>query len=40
MGKKDYCLGCRRTLDEITGWSKMTDEQRSAVLAQAAARKT
>ena len=33
-GDKRYCLGCRRTLDEITNWGSMTDEQQAAVLAQ------
>lgn len=33
-----YCLGCRRTLDEIAGWGQMTDEARRAVLAQLAQR--
>ncbi|MFY0619165.1 DUF1289 domain-containing protein [Shimia sp.] len=26
------CTGCLRTIDEITGWSKMTPEQRSAIM--------
>ena len=26
------CLGCRRTLDEIARWSRMTDTERRAVL--------
>lgn len=28
----EYCLGCNRTLDEIRNWSKMTVEQKLAVL--------
>ena len=27
-----YCLGCRRTLEEIAAWGSMTDEERQAVL--------
>ncbi|WP_417684431.1 DUF1289 domain-containing protein [Roseibium sp.] len=27
------CLGCYRTLDEIGGWSTMTDAQRNAVMS-------
>jgi predicted Fe-S protein YdhL (DUF1289 family) len=27
------CTGCRRTLDEITRWSRMTDEERVEVVA-------
>ena len=28
----EVCLGCRRTLHEITQWSLMTVEQKTAVL--------
>jgi hypothetical protein len=34
-----YCLGCRRTIDEIARWGELTDEERAAVLAQLAARR-
>lgn len=34
-----YCLGCQRTLDEITRWSQMNDSEREAVMRQLAARK-
>lgn len=27
------CVGCGRTLDEIAGWSAMTDADRAAVMA-------
>ena len=27
------CTGCYRTIDEITGWSRMTSEQRAAIMA-------
>ncbi|WP_204114714.1 DUF1289 domain-containing protein [Shimia biformata] len=27
------CTGCYRTIDEITRWSKMTDEERRVVMA-------
>jgi len=26
------CTGCNRTTDEISGWSKMTHEERSAIM--------
>ena len=29
-----YCIGCFRTLEEIKGWSQMTDAERAAVIAQ------
>jgi predicted Fe-S protein YdhL (DUF1289 family) len=28
-----YCLGCRRTLDEIARWWSMRDDEKRAVLA-------
>ena len=28
-----YCLGCKRTLDEIARWSGMTDEERAEVMS-------
>jgi len=33
-----YCLGCRRTLDEIARWGEMSDAERASVLAQLANR--
>ncbi len=32
------CTGCLRTLDEIAGWSRMTQEDRRAVIAELPAR--
>lgn len=32
------CVGCNRSLDEITGWSKMTSEARRAIMAELPAR--
>jgi uncharacterized protein len=29
----DICLGCQRTVEEITGWSRMDNPQRRVVLA-------
>lgn len=28
-----YCLGCKRTLDEIARWGEMTDAEQARVLA-------
>jgi len=28
------CIGCLRTIEEITGWGRMTPETREAVMAQ------
>lgn len=33
-----YCIGCRRTLEEIADWGAMTDDERRAVLARLEAR--
>lgn len=30
----DVCVGCKRTLDEIINWGKMTDDERAAIMAQ------
>lgn len=27
-----YCVGCRRTLDEIARWGEMSDEERARVI--------
>jgi uncharacterized protein len=30
----DLCLGCGRTLAEITAWTRMTDAERAQVMAE------
>jgi len=35
----DICLGCGRTLGEITGWSAASDEERRRILTAAAERR-
>jgi hypothetical protein len=37
--ERRYCAGCLRTIDEIAGWSDMTDAQRARVMANLAARR-
>ena len=32
-GQTGFCLGCRRTLAEIAGWSRLSDEERAAIMA-------
>ncbi len=32
-GATGYCLGCRRTLPEIAGWARLSDEERAAIMA-------
>ena len=33
LDEADTCTGCQRTLAEITGWSRMDNQQRRAVLS-------
>ncbi len=28
------CIGCSRSIEEITGWSRMTSEGRAAIMAE------
>jgi predicted Fe-S protein YdhL (DUF1289 family) len=37
-GPSGLCLGCFRTLQEIGGWSRLTDAQRAVVMAELPAR--
>ena len=32
------CVGCYRSIDEIAGWSRLTPEQRRAIMAELPAR--
>jgi predicted Fe-S protein YdhL (DUF1289 family) len=32
-GRTGFCLGCRRTLPEIAGWARLSDEERAAIMA-------
>jgi predicted Fe-S protein YdhL (DUF1289 family) len=34
-----YCLGCFRTLDEIAGWSSLSDDEQAAINLQLPLRK-
>ena len=38
-GDNRYCIGCKRTLGEISNWGSMSDAQQAAVLAQLPARR-
>ena len=39
LDDEDICLGCFRSIDEITGWSTASDYQRAEMLKQAANRR-
>lgn len=30
--KLEYCIGCKRTVQEITDWSKLSDKEKQQVL--------
>ncbi|MBS0480056.1 MAG: DUF1289 domain-containing protein [Proteobacteria bacterium] len=38
IGKDRLCEGCRRSIDEIARWSRMTPAERDAVMAELANR--
>lgn len=38
LDEDDVCTGCFRTANEITQWTRLTEDQRRKVNAQAAAR--
>ncbi len=35
LNEQDICLGCGRTLADITGWSKMAEADKQACVARA-----
>ena len=39
-GPTGLCLGCYRTLQEIGGWSALTDERRAEIMAELASRRS
>lgn len=38
-GRANACLGCGRTLQEIGVWTRLTDAERAAIMADLPARK-
>jgi predicted Fe-S protein YdhL (DUF1289 family) len=40
LDARNICVGCGRTIDEITQWSRMTEEQRRQVVDQASQRRS
>ena len=39
-GESGLCLGCQRTLPEIAGWAKLSEEARAEIMAGLPARKS
>lgn len=38
LDQRDICLGCHRSLQDILNWSGSSDDEKRAILKQAAAR--
>lgn len=38
LNDQDVCIGCGRTLADITGWTKMTEPEKAQCVARAAER--
>lgn len=39
-GASGFCLGCKRTLPEIARWSRYSDAERAAIMAELPRRET
>ena len=39
-GESGLCMGCYRKLSEVAGWSRLSDAERDAVLAELPARRS
>lgn len=38
LDESDLCIGCQRSVDEISRWGQMTNDERQEVLRKVAAR--
>lgn len=38
-GESGLCLGCHRTLAEVAGWTRFTDDERAAIIGSLPARR-
>ena len=39
-GESGLCLGCYRTLQEVAGWQKLGEDQRTAIMAELPSRRS
>ncbi|MFN3522122.1 MAG: DUF1289 domain-containing protein [Phenylobacterium sp.] len=39
-GESGLCMGCYRALPEVAGWSRLTDAEREAILAELPSRRS
>lgn len=39
-GESGLCMGCYRALTEVAGWSKLTEAQRDAIMAELPSRRS
>ena len=38
--KSGYCIGCNRTIEEITNWSILSDQQKKKILTKVKSKNT
>jgi len=39
-GETGLCMGCYRQLSEVAGWSRLSDDERAAIMAELPARRS
>jgi predicted Fe-S protein YdhL (DUF1289 family) len=39
-GESGLCLGCYRQLSEVAGWSRLSDDERAAIMAELPSRRS
>ncbi|MGA0599684.1 DUF1289 domain-containing protein [Caulobacter sp. KR2-114] len=39
-GESGLCLGCYRSLPEVAGWQKLSDDERTAIMAELPTRRS
>lgn len=39
-GESGLCLGCYRTLAEVAGWARFSDDERATLMSQLSSRKS
>ena len=40
LNTDDICIGCHRSIDEITGWNALSNDKKRAILVKVDARKS
>lgn len=39
-GESGFCLGCYRTLQEVAGWARLSEDERARLMAELPARRS